>query len=1235
MIKFTIGNVLATFLLLFLFLSSTRSHGQSSMNIILARCVEDALNLPPENRSVSDIRSRMRSDGSFSDRSADIFVIEDRILKLAQAYKSDPNYRNDVSLKNDIYLAWNYWNNNYDLPKDLANWTVEAFRLPRAEGLLACLLKEELDRDYGSNGYARAISDYVVGIYDVIFLNPWERPDIELAANYSSRFRGGVYIAAFANNEKWMQDLRSRIDEVLEVGAGTNTQIIGYPHAGITPDYSFHQHNKDGGQMIWGNYGTVFLDEFGKYMRLVSGTDYDLNNGHYQTLFNAMTLGLRYFVYKEEISQLVMGRNCFNNQWGGTFATVLERIANGMAPGSISQSQMDLLRLTILQMKDRHQQATLDDSRVFYTSDMMVHARPTNHTVVRMLSNRTASLELGIGLETKNYHLGDGSTLFRIEGHEYEQSWPTANMTSVPGTTAEQKSGMPTSAATGTANSNNTFAGAVSDSRSMVGGFDLNKGQSYSTIRANKSYFFHDDIFAMLGSGIRQDGTINGDIWTTLNQVERKTDVTYNVGGNNVVVPLNSNSSRDFNNISSPVWFYQDGFGYIIVPESPINIKFWAETRTGRWSDVNSRESSKSINVNMFHLVINHGRNPQNDKYQYYVVPNTTPAQLANLLNNNPIDVISNNAAQQVAYHRNSKKGQFIFRTNNQRATLSSGLEMFSAKPTIIQTEETPDSLIVWVNDPNQSETSVQLRANFNLRGNGATWNVNTEETTINVSLPQGVYKGQAVRMAFAYGDQQPNSAPIADFEYAAPSFVSPAIVNFDASNSNDPDGVITAYEWVFEDGSTASGESAVRTYTNPGSYSVKLRVTDNVGALDSTEKIVVITEEVVQSSCTLPQNWLNADIGNPGAKGSACADNGTYTITATGDDAWGNSDQFQYMFTTMNGDGELIVRVLSMEQNEEYAKVGIMMRDNLNASSQHAHAFFHANMKYNGMQYRELNGDETFSAGTYTGSASLPYWLRMTRSGNTFRSYVSPDGNNWSLIGEKSISMGTQIYAGVTTTNKNYAGNTTSIVDNLSFSQTFDPGTFPVEFTNVQAIPMPHLKQVQLKWETASELNNSHFIVQKSLDGAIYEDLSQVRSQGNSNRTQKYTSIDENPYTGKAFYRIKQVDFSGLFSHSDVVEVKYDGDVIRSFTVFPNPIQQGSDFKFEAYISKVPSLRIEVRNSLGQVLYTQNNVEVSTDGSLLTTFNTSSLLPGKYLVTLSNPEYLDIPLTQKLVVLP
>ena len=87
------------------------------------------------------------------------------------------------------------------------------------------------------------------------------------------------------------------------------------------------------------------------------------------------------------------------------------------------------------------------------------------------------------------------------------------------------------------------------------------------------------------------------------------------------------------------------------------------------------------------------------------------------------------------------------------------------------------------------------------------------------------------------------NKPPVAAFTVSAPD--SCTVVNdavtFDASNSSDSDGNIVKYEWEFGDGTTGEGKVVTHAFSTPGTYTVKLMVTDNDGAPASIEKEVKV----------------------------------------------------------------------------------------------------------------------------------------------------------------------------------------------------------------------------------------------------------------------------------------------------------------------------------------------------------------------------------------------------------
>jgi len=88
--------------------------------------------------------------------------------------------------------------------------------------------------------------------------------------------------------------------------------------------------------------------------------------------------------------------------------------------------------------------------------------------------------------------------------------------------------------------------------------------------------------------------------------------------------------------------------------------------------------------------------------------------------------------------------------------------------------------------------------------------------------------------------------APTAQIAASTVRGTAPLTVSFSAAGSSDPDGSITAYDWQFGDGSSATGASTTHVYTTPGSYSAQLRVTDNSGLSASSAVTITVEAPVV-----------------------------------------------------------------------------------------------------------------------------------------------------------------------------------------------------------------------------------------------------------------------------------------------------------------------------------------------------------------------------------------------------
>jgi hypothetical protein len=130
----------------------------------------------------------------------------------------------------------------------------------------------------------------------------------------------------------------------------------------------------------------------------------------------------------------------------------------------------------------------------------------------------------------------------------------------------------------------------------------------------------------------------------------------------------------------------------------------------------------------------------------------------------------------------------------------------------------------------------------------------------------------------------------------------------------------------------------------------------------------------------------------------------GTYELTGSGADIWGNSDQFHYAYMQLTGDGEISARVVDNGTGSNaWAKGGVMIRESTEANSPHAI------MALTGgegggitFQGRWVAGERSHSFhGDIT--QAPPYWVKLAREGNNITASTSPDGVEWTPFSDTS----------------------------------------------------------------------------------------------------------------------------------------------------------------------------------------------------------------------------------------
>lgn len=121
------------------------------------------------------------------------------------------------------------------------------------------------------------------------------------------------------------------------------------------------------------------------------------------------------------------------------------------------------------------------------------------------------------------------------------------------------------------------------------------------------------------------------------------------------------------------------------------------------------------------------------------------------------------------------------------------------------------------------------------------------------------------------------------------------------------------------------------------------------------------------------------------------------------------------------------------------------------------------------------------------------------------------------------------------------------------------------------------------LNWETASELNNYKFEIERSHNHIDFKTVGTVKGHGTSNIPVSYQHTDRLEDSGTYYYRLKQIDYNGTFAYSDIVAVYFQQDV--QLMVYPNPAQ---DFLIVQSGETKSGYMIQVYNTVGHLLLEQ-----------------------------------------------
>jgi hypothetical protein len=161
---------------------------------------------------------------------------------------------------------------------------------------------------------------------------------------------------------------------------------------------------------------------------------------------------------------------------------------------------------------------------------------------------------------------------------------------------------------------------------------------------------------------------------------------------------------------------------------------------------------------------------------------------------------------------------------------------------------------------------------------------------------------------------------------------------------------------------------------------------------------------------------------------------------------------------------------------------------------------------------------------------------------------------------------------------------------------------TFDVKYNN---------KKVYINWETASEVNNDYFTVERSKDGLYWNELNTIKGAGNSSSILNYNTTDYSPLYGISYYRLKQTDFDGKYEYSKIRSVNLE--MTDNLEMYPNPTNN----QVTIIGSQSELKQVKIYNTLGQDVTVLTNV-ISAGNSKMV-IDLSNLSIGMYYIKTKN----------------
>lgn len=633
---------------------------------------------------------------------------------LASSYNTPGDQYKSQALMDAYVKAWNWW---YTTNPIDANWWYRSIGFPNSLYPSFLLMSEDL-KTYNPDAF-NTLSTYLLAEWTPQFYaESLTSPD---GANTSD-----VAYYTFASS------VTAGVDSIAAQTAEVLTHLIAIQTTprgeGIHPDYTFSAHTGTARQLYLGNYGKEYIGGIIRFLIMTDDTYLEVSEERITIFENLFIEGVSWPAY----------RNIFDHHQHGR--RVIPTDGYIKSQNSLySLIQLNTPQKAKLQELYNWMSRSFEDSetniqqgnRMFWRHDYMIHKGVNYFTSNRMSSTRVLCSESGNGEGLSNYYTGSGINYIYLTGQEYLEFWDDMNWRRLPGLTAPQKAtsvALPDVRPTSQRGLNgDSYAGGVSDGKTGVSGFKYKKVHNTEVdIASNKSVFYFEDYFVVLGSNVTAGKTYGVPFTTTINQVKFKDNfyvdnngIETNLSVGQTLAPATSN------------WAYLNNIGYQFINNTKLNF----EVKTVGNSDI-------------AWLAVNHGNQPSNDNYAYAVYPNMSQQDFTDRLNHNNYVVVSNTSAVHSVMDTVAGITQVIFFVQG-TVNLPGEINTLTTNiPLAAQLRQVADSVYLHVANPyceSRNYTSAVVTLTGLFEGKEAIADVVNNQTTITIPLLVNEYHGSSV----------------------------------------------------------------------------------------------------------------------------------------------------------------------------------------------------------------------------------------------------------------------------------------------------------------------------------------------------------------------------------------------------------------------------------------------------------------------------------------------------------